>query len=204
MRNMRIDPTKDQAEPAGPTDASLLRQFQDGREDAAADLYERYAQRLVLLARAQSSPELASRFDPEDVVQSVFRTFFRRAREGQYDIPPDEELWGLFLVITLNKIRKLGAYHRAGKRDVSLTIHVENMDQPAESAIIDQQRTYEVLRMVVEDILKDLPQTQQKIVKLRIEGHDIASIAENSGRSKRTVERTLQNFRTTLSDLVGD
>ncbi len=201
---MTSDPSEDQPEPALPTDASLLRQFRNGREDAATDLYDRYAQRLVLLARAQSSPALASRFDPEDVVQSVFRTFFRRAREGQYEIPPDEELWGLFLVITLNKIRKLGAFHRAGKRDVRLTTHAEIMDQPAENTIIDRQRTYEILRMVVEDILKDLPRIQQSIVKLRIEGHDIASIAQKSGRSKRTVERTLQNFRNTLSELVRE
>lgn len=201
---MTFDPPEEQPDPGLPTDASLLRQFRDGREDAATDLYDRYAQRLVLLARAQSSPSLASRFDPEDVVQSVFRTFFRRVREGQYDIPHDEELWGLFLVITLNKIRKLGAYHRAGKRDVRMTTHPETMDQPGANRILDRQRTYDMLRTVVQDILTGLPETQQRIVTYRIEGHDIASIARHVRRSKRTVERTLQNFRTTLSELIHE
>ena len=41
--------------------------------------------------------------------------------EGDYDVPPGEELWGLLLVIALNKIRTEETFHRAGKRDVRLS-----------------------------------------------------------------------------------
>ena len=65
----------------GATDRTLLRRLQHGQADASTELYLRYAKRLLMLAAAQSSPDLARRVDPEDIVQSVFRTFFRRARD---------------------------------------------------------------------------------------------------------------------------
>ena len=98
------------------SDRTLLRRFQNGEDDAATALYLRYAKRLQRLAELQTGEELAVRLDPEDIVQSVFRTFFRRAAQGHYEIPDGEELWKLFLVIALNKIRAIAQYHRAAKR----------------------------------------------------------------------------------------
>ena len=65
-----------------PSDGSLLRRFRVGEQDAATRLYLRYANRLHGLASKQTGPELQTRLDPEGIVQSVFRTFFRRAKEG--------------------------------------------------------------------------------------------------------------------------
>ena len=189
---------------APPSDRSLLRRLKQGEEDAATDLYLRYARRLETLAQVQASPALAARFDPDDVVQSVFRTFFRRASEGQYDIPPGEELWGLFLVIALNKIRKLGAYHRAAKRDVAATAGAEQIDQSLHHSRAGDETAAHMLRMVIEDVLEQLPPIQRKMVELRIEGHDVAAIAARTERSKRTVERVLQRFRQRLGALVAE
>src|SRR6185369_9460641 len=87
------------------SDHSLLRRLREGSEDAATQLYRRYACRLDALTRANTARDLAPRVDSEDIVQSVFRTFFRRVTAGGYDVPDGEELWKLFLVIGLNKIR---------------------------------------------------------------------------------------------------
>ena len=63
-------------------------------------------------------PGLASRVDPEDIVQSVFRSFFQRAITDAYSVPAGQDLWKLLLTIALNKVRSQGVYHRAAKRDV--------------------------------------------------------------------------------------
>jgi hypothetical protein len=39
---------------------------------------------------------------------------------------------------------------------------------------------------------------------LRIQGHEVAEIARQSGRSKRTVERILQDVRARLRQLLVD
>src|SRR5947209_16143263 len=112
-----------------PSDRSLLLRFQRGHGDAATELYLRYAERLHALVLAQRGADLAARLDPDDVVQSVFRTFFRRAAQGHYNVPQGEELWKLFLVIALYKVRDTAAYHRADKRDVRRTAPGADLDR---------------------------------------------------------------------------
>src|SRR3954452_12460191 len=112
-----------------PSDHSLVRRFRQGNQDAADLLYRRYADRLLTLVRAKQFPDLASRVDYEDIVQSVFGSFFRGVSRGMYDAPDGEELWHLFLVITLNKIRAKAVHHRAAKRDVRRTIGGAGIDR---------------------------------------------------------------------------
>jgi RNA polymerase sigma-70 factor, ECF subfamily len=196
--------TGDEAEKLEPlySDRSLLLRFKAGSQDAATELYLRYAKRLQALAKAQTGQQLKTRFDPEDVVQSVFRTFFRRAIEQGYQVPAGEELWQLLLVLALNKIRSLATHHRAQKRDVARTKHHNQLEKTQVGLSGDDEVAYETMRMVVDELVSSLPAPQDKIVKLRIEGHEVQNIAEMTSRSKRTVERTLQQFRSRLSSLI--
>ena len=189
----------------GASDHSLLRHFRDGDQDAATELYLRYAARLQALANCQTSSELASRFDAEDVVQSVFRTFFRRVSEGLYDVPPGEELWGLLLVLSLNKIRGLGSYHRAKKRSATKTLGSPALHSAGgERSSGYDENSYLTLRMVIDELLGELPENNREIIRLRIRGHEVADIAARTGRAKRTVERVLKGFRSELNNLVAD
>src|SRR4051794_6445959 len=181
-----------------PSDHSLLRRFRRGQDDAPTLLYLRYAERLRALAATQRSPGLAARVDPEDIVQSVFRTFFRRAAEGQYDVPEGEEIWKLLLVIGLHKIRSVGAFHRAARRDVRQTASGEAYDQALDAEAGQDETALSVLRMVIDEVLDALPTSHRPIIELRIEGHEVSEIATRLQRSKRTVERVLQEFRKKL------
>jgi RNA polymerase sigma-70 factor (ECF subfamily) len=185
------------------SDASLLRRLRLGNEDAATQLYLRYAQRLHALARAQSSPELARRIDAEEIVQSVFGSFFRVAGSGHYDVPDGEELWKLFLVIALNKIRAKGAFHRAAKRDVRRTASSEFLDSRALAEPHDTA-ALAFLQLSVDEELAALSPAQRQMVTLRVDGYEVAEIARQTGRSKRTVERLLQAARKKLAHLLEE
>src|SRR5581483_6897510 len=173
----------------GPSDGSLLARVRDGSQDAAAALYHRYAQRLLALARAKCGADLAARVDAEDIVQSVFGSFFRAAARGYYDVPSGEELWGLLLVIALNKIRAKGAHHRAAKRDVRKTVSgdvlVDSGLEPPDS----DEAAQTLLRMVIDEVVAGLPEGNREVVRLRIEGYEMPEIAARTGRSLRTTER---------------
>lgn len=190
----------------GPSDGSLLRQFKRGDGDAATLLYFRYAEQLLSLTSAQLGRDLSRRVDPEDVVQSVFRTFFRRAERGQFEVPQGEDVWRLFLVIALNKIRNLAAFHRASCRDVRRTqdSSVAQDLSAAPNASTPAPDALDTLRLVIEELLADLPPSNRQAIELRIEGYEVAEIAQRIGRSKRSVERILQEFRARLEGILNE
>ena len=191
---MNIEPS------ANSTDATLLDRLRRGDDDAATEIYLRYSKRLQRLAEVKTSEDLASRYDAEDVVQSVFRTFFRRASEGYFDLPEGEEIWNLFLVIALNKIRYLGKFHRRKKRSVSQTESATGREEsPGDSA---DQTPLAILRLTVEEILQQLPFVKRTMVEMRIQGHELAEIAKATNRCSRTVERTLRQFRESIASQI--
>jgi RNA polymerase sigma-70 factor, ECF subfamily len=186
------------SEPVASSDRSLLVELHRGEDDAATQIYLRYADRLRQLATKQTADDLRSRVDPEDIVQSVFRTFFRRAAEGHYQVPEGEELWKLFLVIALNKIRRTGAWHHAAKRDTRSTAGGEALEQNAGH----DESSLQVLNLVIDETLASMPETARDIIKLRIAGHEVSEIASQLGRAKRSVERVLQEFRAKLGTIL--
>ena len=187
-----------------PSDRSLLRRVQKGQGDASTALYLRYVERLQALAAAQSSPALARRVDAEEIVQSVFRTFFRRASLGHYTVPDGEEIWKLLLVIALNKVRATGAFHLAAKRDVRKTSGGEVFDRAVEAESGPDDAALTTLRFVVEDLLKELPEAHRRMIEMRIEGYEVSEVSDAVRRSKRSVERVLQDFRQRLDSLIHD
>ena len=192
------------AEEEKASDRSLLKRIEAGESDAALALYLRYARRLHGLATRQTGEDLAHVFDPDDIVQSVFRTFFRRASAGLYDIPEGDELWRLFLVIALNKVRKRAGYHRAAKRDVRATSRIEDVSHDLPDYSVQADNAVQILRMTVDDELATLTPSESRVVTLRIEGHTIREISAETGRARRTVERILQNFRQRLRLSIGE
>jgi RNA polymerase sigma-70 factor (ECF subfamily) len=187
---------------AGQSDHSLLRRFRLGSEDAATALYFRYANRLRALAESKFPTKLARRVDAEDIVQSVFRSFFQHAKRGLYDVPAGEELWKILLVIALNKIRSQMIFHRAAKRDVR---RVASSDESVESSLeTPDDSAYSFLQIVVDEALEKLPAQHKRMVELRIQGYEVAQIAEETGRSKRTVEPILQESRNKLGEIFRE
>jgi RNA polymerase sigma factor (sigma-70 family) len=186
-----------------PSDHSLIGRSREGDGDAAKQLYLRYAQRLNRLVAMECSAELARKEGVEDIVQSVFRTFFRRVSQGFYDVPDDDELWRLFLVIALHKIRSKATYYHAFKRDAHRTIDGVEAQLLMHSRADVNELPYAHLELVLEEILQQLPPRSRVMVKLRIEGWDVAEVAQKTGRSKRTVERILQETRLVLVKILG-
>jgi RNA polymerase sigma-70 factor (ECF subfamily) len=191
------------ASPAMPaSDGSLLRRFQRGSQDAATELYLRYVGRLRRLARARCPADLAQRVDAEDIVQSVFSSFFRRAQGGHYAVPDGEELWKLLLVIALNKIRAAGNFHRRACRDVGVTLSADLLADDLPDVRPEHDLALTQFRLAVAELLDGQPEVYQEILRLRIDGHDVVEIAQRVQRSRRTVERALVDFREQLRGVL--
>jgi RNA polymerase sigma-70 factor, ECF subfamily len=178
-----------------------------GRRDPAAaeQIFARYARRLVRVAEQYLSRRLSGRFDGEDVVQSVFRTFFRRAEEGQFRIDSSAQLWQLLVRITVLKARAKGRYHTAGLRDAGaeaggdpgalLAGALAGEPGPDEAAVLVDQ---------IDALLRRLPEVYGRVLELRLCGDHVTEIAERLGLSRQGIYRMLALLQDRLADLDPD
>jgi RNA polymerase sigma-70 factor (ECF subfamily) len=187
------------------SDQSLLQDFRAGDLEAATALYERYARRLFALARGQLPPNLSRQVDPDDIVQSVFRSFFEAAKAGAFAVPDGSDLWPLLLVVALNKIRAQGAFHTAAKRDVRRTQGLGESESLAGAlAALQSGGSQPFLRVVALDLIEALPPQVRAVVELRLEGYSVNQIATRVERTKRSVERLLQESRRRLDQMLTE
>jgi RNA polymerase sigma-70 factor (ECF subfamily) len=97
--------------PSVPSFADLLAQLRRRDPGAAAEVFHRYYRRLIGLAGKKLDGRLRRKLDPEDVVQSVFQTVFRRLGERQFDLGDWDSLWGLLTCITVRKCGRWKQYN---------------------------------------------------------------------------------------------
>src|SRR5207247_1968035 len=86
---------------------------------AADQIFQLFARRLVGLARQRLPHDIQSKEDPEDIAQSVFRTFFAHHGKGQFEFGGWHDLWNLLAAITVRKCGGRIDYYRAARRDVT-------------------------------------------------------------------------------------
>src|SRR3954469_6850900 len=110
------------------TSLVLLERFQGGDDLAAAEIFDRYFRRLTALARSRLSPRLAQRTDPEDIVLSVYRSFFVGARGGRYTLNRAGDLWRLLAAITKHKLLREIRRQGAERRSVDVEIPLDRVD----------------------------------------------------------------------------
>ncbi len=172
----------------------------DGDEQAASLLYERYARRVFGLVRSQLGAKLGKVTEPEDIVQSVFKSVFRGMQSGNYDAPPGSTLWNLLAVIAVRKLTNQANHHTRKRRDVSRNVSLGAAEENLAGAI--DQASIEFLGICIRESLEQLRSVDRDILTLRIAGHSVEEIHRKVGRSRRTIERSLQRSREVLAGLL--
>lgn len=167
----------------------LLARFRSGDQSAAEEMFRRYVSRLTVFARARLSPRVTRRVDPEDIALSAYRSFFVRARNGRFSLQRSGDLWRLLVAIALNKVRHQVARHQAEKRSI---------DRDKDSAQIDGELSHRprpehaiAAAEELEHIMAELPPAKRRVLELRLLDHSLSEIADDLGRSERTVRRML-------------
>jgi len=173
----------------------LLERWESGDQAAAEELYRRYSHRLCALAEGQIGQRLGRRVGADDIVQSVFRTFFRRAADREFVIDHSGSLWRLLVKITLNKIRRYGERHRAAKRDVGAEVYVAD-DRLDPEAVAHDPGPEEAAALAdeMEALFAGLKSPEPAILQLAFQGYSTSEIAEQVGRSRWTVRRVLDRI----------
>lgn len=186
----------------------LMNDLRDGDPNAAREVFEKFTRRLAGLAAANLPDMIKPKVDPEDIAQSVLRTFFRRHVEGQFEPKNWDNLWTLLAKIAIRKcghqIEHLYAARRDVRRDASPPstspdqstlswVPADPSPSPEEAAVFTE---------TMQLVLGQLDDRERPIVELRLQGFDIAEIARQVGRSQRTVHRLLDGVRARLEHLT--
>jgi RNA polymerase sigma-70 factor (ECF subfamily) len=192
-----------------PAVAELLTRLRAGDAAAAEAIFNRFARRLIGLARTQLDSRIRQKVDPEDVVQSVFCSFFVRQLEGAFTIRDESNLWSLLAQITVRKCMNIRVAFSALSRDLNreraaldehdiALLEAEALARdptPAEAAALTE---------VVDLALRALPDEQRQMALLYLQGQDVRAISQAVNRAERTVRRNLQYFRELLEQALRD
>jgi RNA polymerase sigma-70 factor (ECF subfamily) len=171
-------------------------------EDRAA--FDRFTRRLVGLARTHLDARLQHKIEPEDVVQSVYRSFFLRYGE---QLPENQDLEGLWPLLTLITVRKCAdrvRYYQAERRKISreASAGAANDDRPLPwQEAVSREPTPEhaaVLAETLENLLTHLDADERPIIELSLQGFSTQEISERLGRAERSVRRLRERVRKQL------
>jgi DNA-directed RNA polymerase specialized sigma24 family protein len=181
-----------------------------GDKDASQELWQRYVERLVRLARVKLGRTSRRVRDEEDVVISVFDGLFRGIEAGRFPQLDDrDDLWQVLVMLTTRRAidhrrRELAADAGGGNvRGDSIFAGPQAGDssQHGFSQVIDGEPTPEFAAQSAEELERLLgllqDDTLRRIAIGKLEGHTNPEIAANLGVSLRTVERKLELIRCT-------
>ncbi len=180
------------------SDRILAERVRAGDEGAAEELYQRYAQRLRGLANRQMSAGVRAVHEPEDIVQSAFRSLFRGVVSGDYEAPEGSSLWSLLAVIAIHKVRRKASRNRSV---TATSITHDDSSQP-ELEIAAGGLTAEQFECSLREAIEQLRPAEQEIVQLRVQGYTVEEISDRLQRSCRTIERSLHSIREKLADVL--
>jgi RNA polymerase sigma-70 factor (ECF subfamily) len=179
--------------------AEFLTRLQSQDNGAAQELFERFAHQLICLAHRHISAGLRHKVDPEDVVQSAYKSFFLRYGAGKLEVVNWNSLWGLLTLITVRKCAERAAYHRAERRDVAREVSLQtgNDAMPWLDPLGREPTPLEatMLSETIEQLLDSLDEEERPVLELSLQGYTTREISERLGRAERTVRLLREGVR---------
>jgi len=169
-----------------------------GEDAAARELLGRYSAQLIRLARRQLGPKLRAKEDPEDVLQSVFRTFFRRLDTGEVDLRGWGSLWGILSMMAVRKCQRREERYRSARRDVGREVSLTRGGAKPEFSVPDREPTPQEAAAfidLVESFLRGMNARDREAFGGLLVGEPPAAVAKRLGCSERTVQRSLLRVR---------
>lgn len=189
-----------------------ISQLKEGEQEAARQLWERYFERLVGLARKKLQQARRRHADEEDVALAALNSFFRAAQEGRFPQLRDRDsLWQLLAEITVHKALQQMRSEQAQKRGGGVVrgesvFHASTDSEESAQGfeqVLDRTPTSADAVQFAEDyerLLDRLGDAELRSIAVwALEGYTNAQIAAKIDKVESTVERKLNRIRTLWS-----
>jgi RNA polymerase sigma-70 factor (ECF subfamily) len=177
------------------------------REEAARQIWLRFAERLRALVRQRLDPRILQRAGEDDVLQSLFASFFNAPAPAGGPLASRADLWRRLVHFTLCKVANTAEHHRAQRRDLRrerpLEAAAARPDELACGEIADPRlispEDEATARDEFERLRALIPDDLRPVFDLRLQGYTNAEIAREINRVERTVELKLRAIRDLLA-----
>jgi RNA polymerase sigma factor (sigma-70 family) len=173
-----------------------------GDSAAANRIWQHYFDRLVRSVRARLYGQNRAVSDEEDIVLSVFDSFYNAAENGRFpDLSDRDDLWRLLLRMSARKVVDKRRHDQRQRRGGNVKVHSLNQTGDDDSVIeaIGDEPSPEMVIMMresVEEFFSHLGVGQlRELAVAKLEGSSNAELAERFGCSERTIERRLHLIR---------
>jgi len=187
-----------------------ISQLKAGDQEAAQQqLWDRYFDRLVALARQNLRALPQREADEEDVALSALNNFFERARRDQFpQLRNRNNLWPLLVKITTrkasNQLNKQRAEKRGGGLVQSESAFLKAGDEARIEEFVGSTPTPEFAAQMAEQcalLIESLDGASfRTVANMKLQGYANTEIAQRLDVSESTVERKLRQIRTKWSE----
>jgi RNA polymerase sigma-70 factor (ECF subfamily) len=188
--------------------AEFLARLHNRDDTAAQELFGRFTHQLIALTRRHLDAGLRHKVDPEDVVQSAYKSFFFRYGEGNLKLVSWNSLWGLLTLITMRKCAERITYHRAKCRAAAREVSPASAEgtaawlepigrepTPLEAAVLSE---------TVDQLFASLDEDERPVLEMSLQGYTTREISQRLGRAERTVRLLRECIRHRLERMQGE
>ena len=195
----------------------LVNQAQAGDTKALNDLFTRYHETMVQVARRQLGARLRAKEEPDDLAQTTFREATRDFARYQYQGEGSLLRW--LIQILQNKIRDRAEFYSAGKRDTTLERPIaagsNDPDRPGQdfptedlsvTRVVARDESFVLLHQALEELSAE---HRQAITLVFFQGLTLRAAGERmDGKSEDAVRMMLRRAEGKLGDrlkhVLGD
>ncbi len=191
--------------------AAMVARAQGGDVDALNELFQRYHDTMVEVARKKLGPRLRLKEDPDDLAQTTFREATRDFTQYRYQGEGSLLRW--LIQILQNKIRDKAEFYSAGKRDLSRERGMESEEEEGRGArtasdfsssdlsvtqVVQRDENFELLR---ESIAELSPDHRKAITLVFFQGLSLRAAGEKmGGKSEDAVRMMLRRAEGKLGE----
>ncbi len=159
-------------------------QAKAGNATATSLLWRHFYDRLVRAVRRRLQGHHRGVSDEEDIVLSVFDSFYAAVQQGRFpDLSDRDDLWRLLLSMSNRKVELISL-----NGDASTSIEIAGNEPSPEMVVMMQES---MTRFFSQLGVGDL----QELAVAKLEGYSNAELARRFGCSERTIERRLHLIR---------
>jgi DNA-directed RNA polymerase specialized sigma24 family protein len=196
--------------PQGRSVTRLIERLKNKDSQAPREIWQRFFERLLPLARARLQALPDRTVDEEDILVSVFDRFFRAAREERFaQLNDRDDLWQILLMLTDRGVAQQYRRSQAQKRgggDVRLLGDLAEADsRPCDTP--DQEPGPEFVAAFNDHLSRALARLSdertREVALLKLEGYENREIAQRLEISLSSVERKLRVIRQSWREEFG-